>query len=527
MTTDIKRDILKNTAVVAVMTIISRITGVVRELAKAIFLGTGIGADAFTIAYMIPNLLRRLVAEGAMSAAFIPVLSEYLHKDKRKELYDFLSNFFGFICFVVTLITIVGIAAAPFYVKHLFAYGFRSVPGKVELTVVLTQIMFVYIVLISISAFFQALLNAHHLFSVPASTPIFLNLTIIAFAYFFSRYFSEPSYAFSIGVVLGGILQVVIQIPWVMKLGLLKRPRISWKHQGVKKATRLLIPSLFGISVYQIDIALSEIIATTLPEGSVSSLQYSMRLVELTLGVVVISIATVILPIFSRQASSGQFEELKDTLRFSLRLIAFIGFPATVGLLVLSREIVASVYMYGQFDTRSLELTAFALQFHGIGLFFIGASRMLIQPFYSLQDTKTPVIISFFVMITNVTLCFILSHFLANGGIALGSSLSCALQCILLLFALRKKIGLLGLRSLIIPFAKIMLASLGMGAICMIPHLTLALEDFSSILQRLLYMSGILVSAGVSYVIFSYLTKSHELQEIVTMIKSKFIRPSL
>src|SRR3989338_3724978 len=254
MTTETKRDILKHSSIVAVITLMSRISGVLRELAKAIFLGTGIGADAFTIAYMIPNLLRRLVAEGAMSAAFIPVLADYLKKDKQKELHDFLSNFFGFISFVVTIITVIGILTAPLYVKYVFAVGFNEVPGKVELTTTLTQIMFIYIFFISIAAFFQGILNAHKVFSIPAATPILLNITVIAFAYSFSRYFSEPSYAFSIGVVCGGMLQVIVQIPWVLKLGLLKKPKISWKHPGVSKAIRLLIPGIFGISVYQINV---------------------------------------------------------------------------------------------------------------------------------------------------------------------------------------------------------------------------------------------------------------------------------
>ena len=511
---DSKKQIVKFAGGISVITFISRILGLIREQVRAFYLGTGIGSDAFGIAFMIPNLFRRLVGEGAMTAAFIPVFTDYLKTKDRKAIWNFVNSFLTILTFALTIFVILFILGAPMFVKHFFARGYILVPGKMELTIRLTQIMFVYIFFISLAALASAILNSFNKFNLAATTPIILNIAIISAAYFLSDNFPDPSYGFAIGVICGGVLQLLVQIPAILKLGMKFKPRINLSHPGVRKVLLLMGPGVFGVGIYQINVAVSEAIATMLAPGSVASLQYSSRLLELTLGVFVISISVVILPLLARQASANKIEDMKETLLYSLRLIFFITIPATVGLIILRTDIIAGLFMYGEFDAISLSMTSYAVFFHALGLLFIGAMRVLVPVFYSLKDTKTPVKISFVVMIINIALCFILSPWLENGGIAFANTISALVNSILLLILLWKKIGQIDLKRVLPSFLKVLCASVVMGVVCYVLSSLIDISVFKGIIVRISIVLAMVVTGAATYVFMAWILKSRELNEL-------------
>jgi putative peptidoglycan lipid II flippase len=427
---------VKSAAVLGGSTFVSRVLGLVREQVRAMVLGTSMGSDAFGIAFMIPNLLRKLVGEGGISSAFVPVFTDVMHHRSETQIWEFTRRFFYFMSFILVLMVLIFVAFTPFFIKNVFAPGFAEEAQKFWLTVSLSRIMFVYIFFVGLAALAQAILNCHEKFFIPSLSPIALNLVVIASALFLRHYFSNPAYAFAVGVVAGGILQLAIQIPSLKKLGLKFKPTFTFRDPEIGRIVRLLVPTLFGVAIYEINIIVSQLIASFLEPGTVSSLQYSSRLLELTLGIFVVSIATVILPRMAKEAASGNLWEMAATFKHSLAIVNFITLPATLGLIMLRKDIVITLFAYGAFDETSIRLTAWALLFHALGLVFIAGCRVTVPAFYSLKDTKTPVVISCISMIINVLGCLILPTYLGNGGIALSNSLSIAAMFFLLLFKL-------------------------------------------------------------------------------------------
>ncbi len=422
-----------------VLTFLSRILGLVREQIRGYYLGTGMSSDAFGLAAAIPNLFRRLLAEGAMQSAFIPVFTDYLKKENRAQLNAFLSSFLTLFTFIVTAVCILGIVFSNWLISTFFAEGFGEVPGKVALTIVLTQIMFPYLFLVSLAAIAQAVLNSFRLFAPSAFTPVLLNLAIIACAALFHDSFEDPSYAFALGFLVGGALQLGFQLPWLRRTGIRLSLSFRWTHPGVKEMIRLFIPGAFGAGIYQINVFVSQMIASSLDPGSVASLQYSIRLQELVLGVFVVSMTTVILPTLSRQHATGDKVAFGEMNRFSLTLLALITLPATAGLLVLRRPIVSLLFQQGEFDSHSTDITAYAVLFHSIGIYFIAMSRSLNQAFYAMKNTRTPMWIALAAMVVNVVGCYTLSGPLKHGGIALSNSLSAVLSTILAFALLHRR----------------------------------------------------------------------------------------
>jgi putative peptidoglycan lipid II flippase len=420
---------------------------------QAFYLGTSRSADAFTIAYVIPNLLRRLTGEGAMTAAFIPVFTEVKEKEKREELWHFAHSFFFNLTMVMAFLMVVGILIAPFLVK-IIAIGFKDLEGKWELTIVLTRIMFPYIFLISLAALAMAILNSYKKFFVPAFTPVLFNLAIITTAVLFANKTEEPAYVFAAGVVVGGILQLSFQIPFLWKQGMRFKPSLDFKHPAIRKVGRLMIPGIFGVGISQINFAISRMIASVLEEGSVSSLYYASRVQELTLGLFSIALAIALLPAFSELAAHQDTEGMKRTLTFSLKLISMVTFPAAAGLLILNRPIIQVLYQRGVFDDLSTAMSASCLLFFSFGLPFISGAKILAPAFYSLKDTKTPVVVAFFVMLSYIGLSLILMKPLRVGGIALALSLASVLNFTLLFFLLQKKIGPIKKRDVVVSAGK-------------------------------------------------------------------------
>ncbi|MFW6160903.1 MAG: murein biosynthesis integral membrane protein MurJ, partial [Acidobacteriota bacterium] len=495
--------LVRSTLVVAAPTLLSRIFGFIRDVIQAFFLGTSRSGDAFTIAYVIPNLLRRLTGEGAMTAAFIPVFTQIKKEKTKKELWRFANMFFFDLMLVMTGLTVLGIIFSPFLVK-IIGYGFKDIQGKWELTVILTRIMFPYIFLISLAALVMAILNSFHKFFVPAFTPVLFNLAVISLAAIFAGKVEEPAYVFAAGVVLGGILQLGFQLPFLRKMGMRFTPLLSFSHPGVRKVGKLMIPGIFGVGISQINFALSRMLASTLEEGSVSSLYFASRVEELTLGLFSIALSIVLLPSLSELAARKEIDDMKKTLLFSFKLVTFVTFPAVMGLVILNRPIIEVLFQRGLFDFHSTAMSSSCLFYFAFGLPFLSGVKILAPAFYSLKDTRTPVVVAFFVMISYISSSFLLMGPLRVGGIALALSLASVLNFFLLFYLLERKIGKIPRKEIFSFVFKSAGAAVVMGVLVWL--IGRNWEKTGEIfLQKLFLLAGAIFLGMASYMILQYI----------------------
>jgi len=501
---------MKSTFAVAFPTLISRILGYLRDMLQAYYLGTGRSADAFTMAYIIPNLLRRLTGEGAMTAAFVPVFTQLKKEKKREELWKFANTFFFDLTFIMVLLTLLGIALSPVLVK-VIAPGFKNIQGKWELTTLLTQIMFPYIFLISLAALAMAILNSFHKFFVPAFTPVLFNLSIITAAVFLARKLEEPAFVFAGGVVLGGVFQLGFQLPFLWRKGMRFTFGLSFTNPAVRKVAKLMVPGIFGVGIYQINFAISRWLASFLEEGSVSSLYYASRVQELTLGLFSIALSIALLPTFSEQAAHRNIVGMKKTLNFSFKLISLVTIPAMIGLLVLHRPIIQVLYERGVFDARSTDMSSACLLFFALGLPFISGVKILAPAFYSLKDTKTPVVVAFFVMLIYIFLSLLLMRPLRVGGIALALSLASVFNFILLFSLLEKKIGKIKKKNLVISSLKSTFSAVVMGGSI---WFFFRQFDFQNLefLKQLAVLIAVIVAGALVYILFNLLFNHEDLK---------------
>jgi putative peptidoglycan lipid II flippase len=445
--------LLRSTASVAGPTLVSRVLGYVRDLLQAYYLGTGDSADAFTIAFTIPNLFRRLTGEGAMTPAFVPAFTELKQGGDRKELWTFANAFFWDLALVMAAATALGFLFAPGLVK-VIAYGFGDIAGKWGLTIFMTRVMFPYLFFITLAALASGVLNAFGRFFVPASTPILFNIAVIAAVTGWAGGARQPALLFAIGVVAGGVLQFALQVPFLWKEGMRFTFGPSFRHPVVRRVGRLMVPGIFGASVYQVNFALSRMIASGLEKGSASALYYASRIEELTLGLFSIALAAALLPAFSEQAAARETGELKRTLGFSLKLTSVVAFPAAAGLIALNRPIIRTLFERGQFDGESTARSAACLLFFALGLPFISGVKVVAPAFFSLKDTRTPVRMGVVVMAVNTAVSLLLMGPLRVGGLALSLSLSQALNFVLLFIWLERKVGPMDRKSWALPAAK-------------------------------------------------------------------------
>ncbi len=427
------------------MTLLSRIFGLLRDITLATLFGASGGTDAFLVAFKIPNFMRRLFGEGAFSLAFVPVLSEYREKHNKAALKDLVNHVAGTLGGFLLILSILGMIFAPALV-YLFAPGFASNAGQMQLTADLLRITFPYIFFIALVAFAGGILNSYHQFALPAFTPVLLNICLIASAFFLSPYFDEPLMALAWGVAIAGITQLLLQFPALLKLGLMPIPKIKRNHAGVKKITKLMIPAIFGSSVGQINLLLDTVIASFLVTGSVTWLYYSDRLLEFPLGVLGIAIATVILPTLSQQHARASTEQFNQTLNWALRLVALITIPACAGLFVLAGPILASLFEYGKFTAHDTYFSSLSLMAYMLGLPALIAIKILAPGFYARQDTRTPVRIGIIAMVCNMILNILfvvplvfMDYQAPHVGLALATSFSAYINAILLYRGLRKK----------------------------------------------------------------------------------------
>lgn len=427
------RELAKSTAVTAAMTLVSRISGLIRDtvFARMIGAGAGVAADAFYVAFRIPNFLRRIFGEGAFSQAFVPVFAEYKNAGDLDRTRLFIARVTGILAVVLFAVTVVGTLAAPYVVMAL-APGFVADPAKYDLTVHMLRIMFPYLLFISLVAMAGGVLNTYGRFGVPAFTPVLLNICLITAALWLAPRMSQPVVALAWGVFVAGIVQLLFQLPALKRLHLLPRPRIDWRDEGVRRVFGLMLPAVFSVSVAQINLLVNTILASYLITGSVAWLYYADRLMEFPLGVFGVALGTVILPSLSRKHVRASHDEFSHTLDWALRVGCFITLPATVALIAMAHPLVITLFHYGAFNATDVTMTTRSLIAFAIGLPAFVAIKILAPGFYARQDMRTPVRIGVIAVAANIVLSLVLVNVLEHVGLALATSIAAAANAVLL-----------------------------------------------------------------------------------------------
>jgi len=490
--------LLRSSGLVGVMTMLSRLLGLARDIIIANFFGAGAGADAFFVAFKIPNFMRRLFAEGAFAQAFVPVLSEYRTTVAPPETRRLISSVAGSLGLVLLLITVVAVVFAPL-LAGVFAPGFLDDGQKYDLTVEMLRITFPYLLLISMTAFAGAILNCYGNFAVPAFTPVLLNLSLIASVYFLTPYMDVPVVALAWGAMIAGFAQLLFQMPFLARMNLLPMPRLDMKHEGVKRIMRLMTPALFGVSVSQINLLLDTVLASFLVTGSVSWLYYSDRLSELPLGVFGIAIATAILPSLSRKHAAADSSQFSVTLDWALRSVLLIGLPAALALGVLAVPLIAGLFQNGALTDNDVLMSAQSLRAYAAGLLFFMLIKVLATGYFSRQDTKTPVKIGVVAMVANMAFNLILVVPLAHAGLALATSLSAILNAGLLWRGLRRQ-------SIYLPqpgwgLFCLRLGAAALGMVLLLIWLTPSAEFWlqATVWSKVFWLAGICVAGAACY----------------------------
>jgi putative peptidoglycan lipid II flippase len=457
--------LVKAAGVIGIATFSSRILGFIRDMVLARLFGATPAADAFYVAFRIPSLLRELFAEGSMSAAFIPVFTEYYSLRSKREAWDLASAMFTTLLTIVTLVTLLGIVVAPWLVQGL-APGFHSSEEQLALTTLLARVMFPYLLFISLAALAMGILNSVRAFAVPAYAALFLNICIIGCALFLSPHLEEPIVGVAIGVVAGGAAQFVMQLPSLKVNGLLFGFRFDPGHPGVKRIGRLVVPSLLGMSVTQVNLTISTILSSFIA-GAPTYLFYGMRLVQFPLGIFGVALAMAILPMLSAQAARGALEELRTTLGFGLRMIMFIMMPAMLGLIFLRTPIVHVFFEHGTFTAQDTAETARALLCYAVGLWAFGGVRIIVAAFYSLQDTRTPAISAAIAVTANIALSLLLMAPLGASGLALATALAAMVNGAILVAVLNRRLGGIEWRSVGRSAWRVLLACIPLAGACL------------------------------------------------------------
>jgi putative peptidoglycan lipid II flippase len=435
----------RSTFIVSAMTMLSRVLGLVRDIVLLNVFGAGKDFDTFVVAFRIPNFFRRLFAEGAFSQAFIPVLTEYKTTKTHAEVQILISRVFGCLMTVMSLLTFMAMVAAP-AVLYIYAPGFHNDPEKFDLAVDMFRLTIPYLLFMSLTAFASSILNSYGSFSTPAFAPVLLNITMIAGAWWLTPYMAEPIMALGWAVVVAGILQLVIQIPELWRKNLLIPPKIDFKHEGVDRIMKLMLPALFGVSVTQINLLLNTIWASFMQDGSVSWLYSAERMTELPLGLIGVAIGTVILPSLSARHAEQDQSKFRGMIDWAAKVIMLVGVPASIALFMLSTPIIQALFQRGQFTVEDTQMTAMALQCMSAGVISFMLIKVFAPGFYAQQDTKTPVRVGLMAVAANAILNVIFIGFFKlidwqaeHMALALASSGSALVNAGMLYFYLHKR----------------------------------------------------------------------------------------
>lgn len=451
-----------------VATFFSRIAGLLREQTFAYLFGAGIWTDAFNVAFRIPNLLRDLFAEGAMSAAFIPTFNGVLEKDGAQKAFKLTNLTFCAILVVVGTLTLVGIAASPLLVSTL-APEFASNPEKFEITVTMTRIMFPFLLAVSWAAIAMGILNSMGEFFVPAIAPVFLNLAMILSGWLICPYaqeFDMPAITgMAIGAMIGGMLQFVVQLPALFRFGYRFKWQLNFKDPGIQRIIKLIIPGTIGLAATQVNIAISTILATSQGEGAVSWLGYAFRVMQLPLGLFGVAVAQATLPVISRQAAANDRDGMGQTLAGSIRLSSFINLYACFAIIALAEPVVRILFQHGRFTPADTLATAVALKAYAVGLLFYSLVKILGPAFYTLDETKIPVMASMVSVAVNIVLNLILVHPFGYWGLALSTGIGAMFNAGILYYSLEKRLGSFSRFSLLPALLRIFFATMAAGLV--------------------------------------------------------------
>lgn len=509
------KKIIKYAGSVSAGTTISRVFGYIRDMLVAYMFGAGMFADAFYAAFRIPNLIRRMLGEGSFSAAFIPVFSEYLHTKTKSETQKLINVVFTLLFLTLLVITILGMFFSPLLVK-IIAYGFTSDPEKLQLTIELTRLMFPFLLFICLAAMLLALLNTLSSFFIPAIAPANLSFAEIIYILALAPLLSPGNQikGLAISVIFGGLGHFLMQYPTLRNLGWKLSFDFHFNHPGIKKIIFLMIPSIIGISVDQINTFVDTICASFLGNGAITALYYSNRLMQLPLAIFGLAMATVSLPMMSKSVATKNIEELKETLNFSIRISVIALLPATIGLMAIGLPIIQVLFERGKFDNFASLLTNTALFYYVLGLPAFAITKIFANTFFSFQDTKTPVKIAFIVMIIHVILCVALMKPLGVGGLALATSLCAYMNVFMLFYKLKKKIGKIGARKIVVSSIKALIASILMG---MIAYQIMQIKFLPMIVALIISI----ICSIISFIILLKILKSSEIDQILSGINKK------
>ena len=498
--------------VISLATLVSRILGFIRDMIIARLFGIYIYAQAFVIAFRIPNLFRDLVGEGASNAAIVPVLSEYRLKRSPEEFWELANILLNLLVVVLSAITILGMIFSPLIVR-LIAPGFIASPDKLAATINLNRVIFPYIFLIGLAAYAMAVLNSLKNFTVSAFAPCLLNIAIIICALIWG----EGTRGLATGVLLGGILQLAVQVPVLYKKGFRLKLTRCFNHPGVIQVRRLMLPRLVSSGIYQLNNFVDSIfgsLAVIVGEGGVAVLYFAYRLIQFPIGVFSNAIAQAILPTFSTQVLEDNRQELKDTLSWGLRTVFFVMLPMSALFMVLAQPIIFAFFGGGRFDAHSGLLTSNALAFYSIGLCAYGGTKILQSCFFALKDTVTPTKIAGLSLLMNIILNALLMFPLKIGGLALATSISGIVTFFFLFFILLKRLGSFGERKILFSFLRISAAALCMAGVCFL-------------VNQALNLAWALFCGALAYIVFCFIFRVTELKELLNWFLHRKIRPAL
>ncbi len=499
--------VLKSAFVVSVMTFISRISGLVRDVAFASYLGSSAAADAFFVAFRIPNLFRRVFAEGAFSLAFVPVFSEYHQSRSEAEKRDFVNRMLAKLAIAVFLVSVAGILLAEPLIS-LIAPGFRDDPVKFAMAVDALRITFPYLFFISLVAMAAGILNTYDRFAIPAVTPVLLNICLIIAAVWFVPGSEQPTIVLAIAVCVAGAAQLLLQIPFLKRQAILPVPSlksaVDKEKDGVNKVFKLMLPVIYGSSVAQINAIVNTVLASFLVTGSVSWLYYSDRLMEFPLALFVLAISTVILPNLSKQHSAGNEREFSRLMDWGLRVVLLIVVPAVVGMFVLSGQLMATLFQYNQFTVHDTLMSALSLQAYAFGLLGLALVKVLAPGFYARQDTKTPVKIGVIAMIVNLVFALALVWPFKHVGLAAAFSISAWANAAMLGWLLIKRGLYIPEQGWIMYFIKLITAAVLMGVVVYFGAGDIQKWLDYSLFQRVINITIWIVIGMTSFVVLSY-----------------------
>lgn len=493
-----KQGLLRSGIIVSAGTMASRVLGFVRDMVFASYLGAGGAADAFYVAFKVPNFFRRLFAEGAFSQAFVPVLNEYKAIANHAQVQRYVAKVATLLAVVVGTVVVLGIAGAE-YVAQVFAWGYRDDPSKMAVTSELLRITFPYLFFISLVSVAAGIQNAYDQFAVPALTPVLLNLSLISAVIWLSPVVEVAAYGAAWGVLIAGVAQLLLQIPFLAKLGMLGKPEFAPKDEGVVKTMRLMGPALFGASVAQINLLLDTLLASLLADGAVSWLYYADRLSELPLGLIGIAIGTVVLPTLSVLHAKADKAAFQHTINWAIFVVLLVGVPAAMALIVLPVPLQATLFLRGEMQASDILASSNALVAYAIGLPAFMLVKVLIPGWFARQDTKTPVKIGLWAMAVSMVLNLILIWPLGHVGLALSTSLAAWFNAACLYIGLRRLEVAPKLRQIAQQSWPAVIAGLAMGLVLLVGKPDTHWWLTASELDRMLWLTMMVVGGVVSF----------------------------